>query len=56
MIQIAEVKCHIAAGSPLSPFWICKVNVTEKRAGQEEQRVISRLSEGQWFGEKALWG
>ncbi|XP_075895078.1 cGMP-dependent protein kinase 1 [Nelusetta ayraudi] len=33
-----------------------QVKVMEKKAGQEEPTVLSRLSERQWFGEKALWG
>ncbi|XP_023141344.2 cGMP-dependent protein kinase 1 [Amphiprion ocellaris] len=33
-----------------------QVKVTEKRCGQEEQIILSKLSERQWFGEKALWG
>lgn len=28
----------------------------EKKSGQEEPAVLSRLTERQWFGEKALWG
>ncbi|XP_061134744.1 cGMP-dependent protein kinase 1 [Syngnathus typhle] len=32
-----------------------QVKITEKKAGDEEQ-VVSKLSERQWFGEKALWG
>lgn len=39
-----------------SGFWVWQVKVTEKRPGQEEQVVLSKLSERQWFGEKALWG
>lgn len=37
-------------------LWICQVKVTEKKPGHEEQIVLSKLSERQWFGEKALWG
>ncbi|XP_032372904.1 cGMP-dependent protein kinase 1 isoform X2 [Etheostoma spectabile] len=33
-----------------------EVKVTEKKPGHEEQIVLSKLSERQWFGEKALWG
>lgn len=41
----------------LSLQWtICQVKVMEKKAGQEEPTVLSRLTERQWFGEKALWG
>ncbi|XP_049619653.1 cGMP-dependent protein kinase 1 [Syngnathus scovelli] len=32
-----------------------QVKITEKKAGDEEQ-AVSKLSERQWFGEKALWG
>ncbi|XP_061673228.1 cGMP-dependent protein kinase 1 isoform X4 [Syngnathoides biaculeatus] len=32
-----------------------QVKVTEKKPGDEE-RVLSKLSERHWFGEKALWG
>lgn len=35
---------------------VYQVKVMEKKAGQEEPMVLSRLSERQWFGEKALWG
>lgn len=42
---------------PLSFQWtICQVKVMEKKSGQEEPAVLSRLTERQWFGEKALWG
>ena len=37
-------------------FLIHQVKVTEKKPGHEEQIVLSKLSERQWFGEKALWG
>lgn len=41
----------------LSFQWtICQVKVMEKKPGQEEAGVLSRLTERQWFGEKALWG
>lgn len=33
-----------------------QVKVMERKVGQEEPTVLSRLSERQWFGEKALWG
>ncbi|KAM7391854.1 hypothetical protein PAMP_022509 [Pampus punctatissimus] len=33
-----------------------QVKVTEKKPDHEEQIVLSKLSERQWFGEKALWG
>lgn len=36
--------------------YIWQVKVTEKGQEQEEQVVLSKLSERQWFGEKALWG
>ncbi|XP_019741103.1 cGMP-dependent protein kinase 1 [Hippocampus comes] len=32
-----------------------QVKITEKKTGDEEQ-ILSKLSERQWFGEKALWG
>lgn len=41
----------------LSFQWtIYQVKVMEKKSGQEEPAVLSRLTERQWFGEKALWG
>ncbi|XP_036952982.1 cGMP-dependent protein kinase 1 isoform X1 [Acanthopagrus latus] len=33
-----------------------QVKMTEKKPSLEEQIVLSKLSERQWFGEKALWG
>lgn len=39
-----------------SLLWIHQVKMTEKKPGIEEQIVLSKLSERQWFGEKALWG
>uniref|UniRef100_A0A3P8WBI1 cGMP-dependent protein kinase n=1 Tax=Cynoglossus semilaevis TaxID=244447 RepID=A0A3P8WBI1_CYNSE len=33
-----------------------QVKVTERKTGQEEESVLSKLSEGHWFGEKFLWG
>uniref|UniRef100_UPI0037E8B114 cGMP-dependent protein kinase 1 n=1 Tax=Semicossyphus pulcher TaxID=241346 RepID=UPI0037E8B114 len=33
-----------------------QVKVTEKKHGHDEQIVLSKLCDGQWFGEKALWG
>ncbi|XP_075960970.1 cGMP-dependent protein kinase 1 isoform X1 [Anarhichas minor] len=33
-----------------------QVKVTENKPDHEEQVVLSKLSERQWFGEKALWG
>ncbi|KAF3695950.1 cGMP-dependent protein kinase 1 [Channa argus] len=33
-----------------------QVKVSEKRPGHEDQIVLFKLSEKQWFGEKALWG
>lgn len=49
----------IRQGATGDTFYIIskgQVKVTEKRPGQEEQVVLSKLSERQWFGEKALWG
>lgn len=40
----------------LALSWICQVTVTERKAGHEEQTVLAKLSDRQWFGEKALWG
>ncbi|XP_035514409.1 cGMP-dependent protein kinase 1 [Morone saxatilis] len=49
----------IRQGATGDTFYIIskgQVKVTEKKAGLEEQIVLSKLSERQWFGEKALWG
>ncbi|XP_061763236.1 cGMP-dependent protein kinase 1 [Nerophis ophidion] len=49
----------IAQGASGDTFYIInkgQVEVTERKAGDEEQMLLSTLSEGQWFGEKALWG
>ncbi|KAK1892887.1 Long-chain-fatty-acid--CoA ligase 1 [Dissostichus eleginoides] len=49
----------IRQGATGDTFYILtkgQVNVTEKKAGHEEQIVLSKLSEREWFGEKALWG
>lgn len=40
----------------ISCLWVFQVKLTEKKVSHEEQIVLSTLSEGQWFGEKALWG
>uniref|UniRef100_A0A672IIE1 Cyclic nucleotide-binding domain-containing protein n=1 Tax=Salarias fasciatus TaxID=181472 RepID=A0A672IIE1_SALFA len=48
----------IRQGATGDTFYIIskgQVTVTEKRPGHEEHTVLSKLSEGQWFGEKALW-
>ncbi|XP_077377579.1 cGMP-dependent protein kinase 1 isoform X2 [Festucalex cinctus] len=48
----------IRQGASGDTFYIInkgQVKITEKKAGDEEQ-VLSKLSERQWFGEKALWG
>ncbi|XP_068460932.1 cGMP-dependent protein kinase 1 isoform X2 [Clinocottus analis] len=49
----------IRQGATGDTFYIIskgQVKVTEKKPDQEEQVVLSKLSERQWFGEKALWG
>uniref|UniRef100_A0A3Q3M104 cGMP-dependent protein kinase n=1 Tax=Mastacembelus armatus TaxID=205130 RepID=A0A3Q3M104_9TELE len=49
----------IRQGATGDTFYIIskgQVKVTEKKPGQEEQIVLAKLSERQWFGEKALWG
>ncbi|KAM7416560.1 hypothetical protein PAMA_018562 [Pampus argenteus] len=49
----------IRQGATGDTFYIIskgQVKVTEKKPGHEEQIVLSKLTEGQWFGEKALWG
>ncbi|XP_078107742.1 cGMP-dependent protein kinase 1 [Sander vitreus] len=49
----------IRQGATGDTFYIIskgQVKVTEKKPGHEEQIVLSKLSERQWFGEKALWG
>ncbi|XP_059193259.1 cGMP-dependent protein kinase 1 [Centropristis striata] len=49
----------IRQGATGDTFYIIskgQVKVTEKKPGHEEQTVLSKLSERQWFGEKALWG
>ncbi|XP_005922722.2 cGMP-dependent protein kinase 1 isoform X2 [Haplochromis burtoni] len=49
----------IRQGATGDTFYIIskgQVKVTEKGQEQEEQVVLSKLSERQWFGEKALWG
>ncbi|XP_040011625.1 cGMP-dependent protein kinase 1 isoform X2 [Xiphias gladius] len=49
----------IRQGATGDTFYIIskgQVKVTEKKPGQEEQIVLSKLSEKHWFGEKALLG
>ncbi|TDH13269.1 hypothetical protein EPR50_G00056060 [Perca flavescens] len=49
----------IRQGATGDTFYIIskgQVKVTEKKPGHEEQIVLSKLSERQWFGEKALSG
>ncbi|XP_022055589.1 cGMP-dependent protein kinase 1 [Acanthochromis polyacanthus] len=49
----------IRQGATGDTFYIIskgQVKMTEKKSGEEEQIVLSKLSERQWFGEKALWG
>ncbi|XP_033182046.1 cGMP-dependent protein kinase 1 isoform X2 [Anabas testudineus] len=49
----------IRQGATGDTFYIIskgQVKVTEKKPGNEEQVVLSKLCERQWFGEKALWG
>ncbi|XP_054629258.1 cGMP-dependent protein kinase 1 isoform X2 [Dunckerocampus dactyliophorus] len=49
----------IRQGASGDTFYIInkgQVKVTEKKPGDEEEMVLSRLSERKWFGEKALWG
>ncbi|XP_044053907.1 cGMP-dependent protein kinase 1 isoform X2 [Siniperca chuatsi] len=55
----AEGDYIIRQGATGDTFYIIskgQVKVTEEKPGHEEQRVLSKLSERQWFGEKALWG
>ncbi|KAM9391496.1 cGMP-dependent protein kinase 1 [Pholidichthys leucotaenia] len=44
-----------ASGDTLYVISKGQVSVTEKKLGHEEPVVLSKLSERQWFGEKALW-
>ncbi|XP_068994902.1 cGMP-dependent protein kinase 1 [Embiotoca jacksoni] len=49
----------IRQGATGDTFYIIskgQAKVIEKKPGHEEQAVVSKLSEGQWFGEKTLWG
>uniref|UniRef100_A0A8C3AA31 Cyclic nucleotide-binding domain-containing protein n=1 Tax=Cyclopterus lumpus TaxID=8103 RepID=A0A8C3AA31_CYCLU len=49
----------IRQGAAGDAFYIIskgQVKVTEKKPDHEEQVVLYKLSERQWFGEKALWG
>ncbi|XP_054467302.1 cGMP-dependent protein kinase 1 [Anoplopoma fimbria] len=49
----------IRQGATGDTFYIIskgQVKVTEEKPDHEEQVVLSKLSERQWFGEKALWG
>ncbi|XP_008286868.1 cGMP-dependent protein kinase 1 [Stegastes partitus] len=49
----------IRQGATGDTFYIIskgQVKVTDKKPGQEEQIVLNKLSERQWFGENALWG
>ncbi|XP_049906886.1 cGMP-dependent protein kinase 1 isoform X1 [Epinephelus moara] len=49
----------IRQGAAGDTFYIIskgQVKVTEKKPGHDEQIVLSKLAERQWFGEKALWG
>ncbi|KAM7017710.1 cGMP-dependent protein kinase 1 [Tautogolabrus adspersus] len=49
----------IRQGATGDTFYIIskgQVKVTEKKPSHEEQLVLSQLCDGQWFGEKALWG
>ncbi|KAM4616835.1 cGMP-dependent protein kinase 1 [Polymixia lowei] len=49
----------IQQGTTGDTFYIIskgQVKVTEKTSGSEEPVLLSKLSGGQWFGEKALWG
>ncbi|XP_076587090.1 cGMP-dependent protein kinase 1 [Chaetodon auriga] len=57
--RYAEGDYIIRQGATGDTFYIIskgQVKVTEKKPGHEEQIILSRLSERQWFGEKALWG
>ncbi|XP_068167699.1 cGMP-dependent protein kinase 1 [Antennarius striatus] len=54
-----EGDCIVRQGATGDKFYIIskgQVRVTEGKGGQEEQIVASKLSERQWFGERALWG
>ncbi|CAJ1068602.1 cGMP-dependent protein kinase 1 isoform X4 [Xyrichtys novacula] len=49
----------IRQGATGDTFYIIsrgQVKVTEQKPGHDEQVVLSQLCDGQWFGEKALWG
>ncbi|XP_034547972.1 cGMP-dependent protein kinase 1 isoform X2 [Notolabrus celidotus] len=49
----------IRQGATGDTFYIIsrgQVKVIEKKQGHDEQIVLSQLCDGQWFGEKALWG
>ncbi|XP_047449119.1 cGMP-dependent protein kinase 1 [Mugil cephalus] len=49
----------IRQGAAGDTFYIIskgQVKVTEKKPGHEEQTLLFKLSEREWFGEKALWG
>ncbi|XP_045889713.1 cGMP-dependent protein kinase 1 isoform X2 [Micropterus dolomieu] len=55
----AEGDYIIRQGTTGDTFYIIskgQVKVTEEKPCHEEQIVLSKLSERQWFGEKALWG
>uniref|UniRef100_A0A673AYT6 Cyclic nucleotide-binding domain-containing protein n=1 Tax=Sphaeramia orbicularis TaxID=375764 RepID=A0A673AYT6_9TELE len=49
----------IRQGATGDTFYIIskgQVKVTEKKPSHEEETILLKLSERQWFGEKALWG
>ncbi|XP_068616853.1 cGMP-dependent protein kinase 1 [Brachionichthys hirsutus] len=58
-VHYNEGDCIVQQGAAGDTFYIIakgQVSVTERKGGQEVQIVVSKLSENQWFGEKALWG
>ncbi|XP_074525807.1 cGMP-dependent protein kinase 1 [Halichoeres trimaculatus] len=65
LCDLTEQTCYsdgdyiIRQGAAGDTFYIIsrgQVKVTEKKQGHDEQTILSQLSDGQWFGEKALWG
>uniref|UniRef100_A0A8C6UG68 cGMP-dependent protein kinase n=1 Tax=Neogobius melanostomus TaxID=47308 RepID=A0A8C6UG68_9GOBI len=58
-MHFAEGEHIIQQGTKGDTFYIIAkglVKVTERKESHKEEEVVSTLSEGQWFGESALWG
>ncbi|XP_056136007.1 cGMP-dependent protein kinase 1 [Lampris incognitus] len=58
-IHYTEDDYIIRQGATGDTFYIItegQVNVTARKSSHEEPVVLYKLSQGQWFGEKALWG